>query len=79
MSTVTATLPPGTTYTPDVPTSYEKCVYDPESQDAFELLDPNTGLPIIKNGSLAMVVQEVSDPWVPVRYNLVKPAGATAR
>ncbi|KAJ3476303.1 hypothetical protein NLG97_g9170 [Lecanicillium saksenae] len=75
-STVTSTQAPGSTYTPPVPSTYEGCVYNPSAAGDFDLLDPNTALPIINNGSLAMVVQEVKDPWVPVRYKTVKPAGA---
>ncbi|KAM7213327.1 phospholipase A2 [Rhypophila decipiens] len=76
--TVTTTLAPGPTYQPDVPPSYSKCIFDPSSADPFDLLDPNSGLPIIKNGSLAKVVEEVSDPWVPVRFRTLTPSGAPA-
>ncbi|KAM3542177.1 hypothetical protein ARSEF1564_004921 [Beauveria bassiana] len=75
-ATVTVTQTPGPTYTPPIPTSYEGCVYPPSDSGEFDLLDPTSALPIINNGSLAMVVQEVKDPWVPVRYKTVKASGA---
>ncbi|EGX89667.1 Phospholipase A2 [Cordyceps militaris CM01] len=75
-ATVTVTGTPGATYTPPVPTSYDSCVFDPSTTGDFDLLDPTSALPIIKNGSLAMVVQDVTNPWVPVRYKTVKAAGA---
>ncbi|OAR00545.1 hypothetical protein LLEC1_00496 [Akanthomyces lecanii] len=75
-ATVTVTGVPGPTYTPPVPSSYEGCVYHPSESGDFDLLDPNSALPIIKSGDIAMVVQEVTDPWVPVRYKTVKPSKA---
>ncbi|KAM7190055.1 phospholipase A2 [Naviculisporaceae sp. PSN 640] len=76
--TVTKSVVPGPTYTPPIPSSYSKCIFDPSSSDPFDLLDPNSALPIIKNGTLAKVVQEVTDPWIPVRYKTVTPTGAPA-
>ncbi|KAJ4148571.1 hypothetical protein LMH87_003035 [Akanthomyces muscarius] len=75
-ATVTVTGVPGPTYTPPVPSSYDGCVYQPSDSGDFDLLDPNSALPIIKSGDIAMVVQEVTDPWVPVRYKTVKPSNA---
>ncbi|KAJ2973054.1 hypothetical protein NQ176_g6815 [Zarea fungicola] len=76
-ATVTVTKTPEQTYVPPLPSSYDECVYNPASSEPFDLLDPTSALPIIKNGSLAMVVQEVTDPWVPVRYKTVKPSGVS--
>lgn len=78
-ATVTSTQAPTSTSTTPIPTSYEGCVYNPADAGEFDLLDPNSALPIINNGGLAMVVEEVTDPWVPVRYKTVKPAGAPNR
>ncbi|XWX00327.1 hypothetical protein V2A60_008347 [Cordyceps javanica] len=75
-ATVTVTQAPGATYTPPVPSSYDGCVFNPSDTGDFDLLDPNSALPIIKSGDLAKVVEEVKDPWVPVRYKTVKPASA---
>ncbi|OAA56414.1 Phospholipase A2 [Cordyceps fumosorosea ARSEF 2679] len=75
--TTTVTQVPGPTYTPPVPSTYDGCVLDPaDTEGDFDLLDPTSALPIIKNGSLAVVVQEIKGPWVPVRYKTVKASGA---
>lgn len=75
-ATVTVTGAPGPTYTPPVPSSYDGCVYKPSDSGDFDLLDPNSALPIIKSGDIAMVVQDVTDSWVPVRYKTLKPSNA---
>ncbi|KAK3386483.1 hypothetical protein B0H63DRAFT_467850 [Podospora didyma] len=70
--TITAIPSPATTYTPDIPPSYTNCVFNPDAGTSFDVLAPANagGLPIVKNGTLAVVSSATP---APVRYKAIKP------
>jgi hypothetical protein len=63
-------------YEPEIPADYEKCAFNPDPSASFQMADPNTGLPIIKNGTLAKVVEHVTEDYEPPTYKPVKVAGS---
>ncbi|KAI9858785.1 MAG: hypothetical protein M1813_007252 [Trichoglossum hirsutum] len=58
-SSITSALPLSGSYNPPIPTSYTDCYMDP-SLDPFELLDPNSGIPIVNKSGKAGLATEVS-------------------
>jgi hypothetical protein len=68
---------PTVPFEPEIPKSYDACAYDPSSADPFQIVDPSTGLPIIKNGTAAKVIENVPEGYEPPGYKAVQTAGLT--
>ena len=63
------------TYSPVVPSSYADCAIDPiDPASVINLLDPQTGIPIVNNNGQAGLPTAFSDDYP--GYHFIHPAGA---